>query len=658
MSNTIVDILSDLLKIKHEKLIMDLLPSVCDSFQPYKEFMEHIVVRERYDITTYYKGFKVDDYVENLDLSLLYDDFIKACYESGDESVKKLLILFVFMSCLSNYNEKSLLKGVYESIMKGFKSERKIYKVNKIESVDQQNIAINNINNTYLSFVLKKGEKYNTDYKPLEKLALIHITSKVSADNVIKWEYTPPTLDAILDTNIETPMENNGIYSFILNAEIQQIKDNIAHSSSSDTETQENNNGNIYSFISWYYKNPQNKVYNFVYNNTFISKNFKLLRNLLSLLMLFSFNEHINKVKEILNSNMSDDYKISELKKQEFVKLHLINLLKLINSKKDILEEKAKLIQEDSTFIVELNTITNLFTDETKLNHHNTSINKRIIKVIKEYINIYQIKSKYIKDIKNIKDVNNIKIYLTNNIAILSVLQKINIIINEDKYGAIKPILNKYTDIKTFLDNTPNASNYDEDLKEDINTILKNIMINDNYNDILKFIIKIILSKIDIKVYYYTLKKTLKTTLYNFDIKDYYNELKKTLKTTLYNTLRKQIDIKQMKIAIDAILNNIPEPSKYDEAFKSDIETLSNNIATNNKYNKYIVVVTILITFLIYNSNIASLKQNDKIPILNSIKTALTKINIEESIDVLTSIEKVLQDDTTSTLFFHILSSE
>lgn len=370
MSNTVVDILSDLLKIKHEKLIMDLLPSVCDSFQPYKDFMKHVGVndREPYDITTYYKDFNVNNCV-NLDLSLLYGDFIKACYESGDESVKKLLILFVFMSCLSNYNEKSLLKGVYESIMKSFKSKRKIeLRRGNINTETTQSITINNINNVYLCFVLKKKislvkrNNYNKedekDYEPLEKLALVHITSKVNADNVIKWVSIPPTLDVIL--NIETQMKRRDIYSF----------------------------------ISWYYKNPQNKIYNFVYTN--INENFKSSFNLLNSIMLSSCNESIDKVKEILDSSeLNEEQKIDALKEQEFVKSYLTKLLELKNSKTgDELKEKLQFIRDDSNIRKKVNEI--FYNNRNKQND---------IKILSSVIESFLTSDKIINEIKESKDV-------------------------------------------------------------------------------------------------------------------------------------------------------------------------------------------------------------------------------------------------------------
>lgn len=520
MSNTVVDILSDLLKIKHEKLIMDLLPSVCDSFQPYKYFMEYVGVkdREQYDITTYYKDFNVENCV-NLDLSLLYDDFIKACYVFGDESVKKLLILFVFMSCLSNYNEKSLLKGVYESIVKWFKSEA-------INSKKIQSITINNINNTYLNFVLKKKAAVPVqDYEPLEKLALIHITSKVSADNVIKWASITPTLDNILNT--ETQMKNSSIYSF----------------------------------ISWYYKNPQNKVYNFMYTNTDIVKYFKLLQNLLKLLMLFSCDENMfEKVKNILDKKETDENKISELKNQDFVKSYLTKLLELKNSKTDKeLKEKLQFIRNESTIRKDLNTITSNSNEKKlqyELNNYITTIDEKILEEIKECINIYQIKSKFMKDIKGIKDINTIKVYLTDNITVLQVLEQIQKYIGntttsyKDRIKMIKGI------IFTFKDNNKNTEKF------------KINFVNNAYS--------------------------ISNENINTDIKKIFNEI----------------------INIDNI-KDILSSSPTDKINDSEAKTANDNV--------------------------------------NSI---ITKINITESKDILTSIEKVMQDDITSTLFFHILSSK
>lgn len=122
MSENIFDILVDFVKIRHEKLVSDLLSVVCEEYPPYKNFIEKIKdkfsPRESYNIYVYNYIDKLEEALTNLDLSKLYSDFINLCYKNDDEN-KEYLLLLIFLNSLSKYSDNScsLIQNIYIRVL-------------------------------------------------------------------------------------------------------------------------------------------------------------------------------------------------------------------------------------------------------------------------------------------------------------------------------------------------------------------------------------------------------------------------------------------------------------------------------------------------------------------------------------------------------------
>lgn len=120
MSKSIADILNEMISIRHEKLIMDLLPPICEGHKPYNDAIEETIKlyqgRESYNMYTYYNDYMID-YFNNIDFSKLYAEFIELCYKKYSTD-KKYLILFVFLMSISrnlNYSD-NLVVDLFKTI--------------------------------------------------------------------------------------------------------------------------------------------------------------------------------------------------------------------------------------------------------------------------------------------------------------------------------------------------------------------------------------------------------------------------------------------------------------------------------------------------------------------------------------------------------------
>ena len=220
MSENIFDILVDFVKIRHEKLVSDLLSVVCEDYSPYKNFIEKIkekfIPRESYNIQVYNYIDKLEEELTNLDLSKLYNNFINLCYKNNGEN-KEYLLLLIFLNSLSKYSDNScsLIQNIYKSIIQYASKKLNIYFIDfniskncKLLQLYTQGGVMSDLSLVQILFVIhlvsfyyynikfedKKNDKYNdllnydinNDYKLL--MVFMFIKDNERINNYLFWD--------------------------------------------------------------------------------------------------------------------------------------------------------------------------------------------------------------------------------------------------------------------------------------------------------------------------------------------------------------------------------------------------------------------------------------------------------------------------------------